>query len=86
MVDNRLDAACLAAAKQAHADRDQVRDFKIQEPEEPPSDNPTWIRPRDAFELWAYGEVIHNEYTKELRWQSLGPLRQGLVRQMAHDY
>jgi len=74
------------AAKKAHVTRNDVREIKVQEPDEPPSDDPTWIRPREAFDLWAYGELVHNDYTKELRWQGLGPLRQGLVRQMAHDY
>ena len=36
--------------------------------------------------VWAYGEVVHDDYAKELKWSMLGPPGQGLVRQMAYDY
>jgi len=67
-------------------------DNLIQDPDDPPVTRgeqrvPKWIRPREAFALWAYGEVIHHEYRKELRWISLGPgNRQGAVRMMAQLY
>lgn len=44
------------------------------------------LGPSLAFGLWAYGGVIHNDYSKEQRWARLGPLGQGPTRQMAHDY
>ena len=34
---------------------------------------------------WVYGEVVHDDYAKELRWARMGGLSQGLVRTMAHD-
>jgi hypothetical protein len=76
----------LEHAKAAYEARNEPREFKVQDPDEPPSDEPTWIRPREAFELWVYGEVIHDDYAKRMRWEKLPPPAQGLVRQMAHDY
>jgi hypothetical protein len=76
----------LDTAKAAYATRNDLYGIQIQDPEEPPTDNPTWITPREAFELWAYGEVVHDDYAKELKWSKLGPPGQGLVRQMAYDY
>jgi len=60
--------------------------FQVQDPDEPPSETPTWVRPREAFELWVYGEIIHDDYAKQQRWEKLDPPGKGLVRQMAHDY
>jgi hypothetical protein len=79
-------SAGLAEARTGWADRNEVREFHIQEIDEPPSDNPTWIRPRKAFELWLDGEVIHDDYSKQELWGRMGPLHQGLVRKMAHGY
>ena len=76
----------LEHAKAAYEARDELREFHVQDPDEPATEDPTWIRPREAFELWAYGEVIHDDYAKQVRWEKLGPPAQGLVRQMAHDY
>lgn len=78
--------AGLEQAKAGYDARNELREFHVQDPDEPPRDDPTWIRPREAFELWAYGEVIHDDYAKEVRWKKLGPPGQGLVRQMAYDY
>jgi hypothetical protein len=61
-------------------------DEKAPEEEAPTSDAPTWLRPRKAFDLWAYGELIHHDYDKQLRWESLGPFAQGFARQMAYEY
>jgi hypothetical protein len=33
-----------------------------------------------------YGDLIHNDYEKELRWQALHPFAQAFVRQMAYEY
>jgi hypothetical protein len=76
----------LEQAKAAYEARDELREFHVQDPDEPPREQPTWIRPRQAFELWVYADVIHDDYSKEVRWRKLGPPAQGLVRQMAHDY
>jgi hypothetical protein len=76
----------LDAAKVAHAARNELTQIYVQDPDEAPNPSPTWIRPREGFELWLYGEVIHDDYAKQLRWDKLGALRQGLTRQMAHDY
>jgi len=84
------------AARADFQARDEVTMWRIQDPDEPPVDpalidstgpgSPTWIRPREAFELWAYGEVIHRNYVKQLRWRRFNPHAQGMVRVMAHDY
>ena len=75
-------------ARAAYVTAQQVNNMKVQDPDEPPvtdpTHSPTWIRPREAFGLWAYGGVIHNDYAKEQRWEKLGPLAQGPVRDMAH--
>lgn len=76
----------LDAAKAAYATRNNLYGIQIQDPDEPSTDDPTWIQPREAFELWAYGEVVHDDYAKELKWSKLGAPGQGLVRQMAYDY
>ena len=76
----------LENAKATYEARDEILEVRVQDPDEPPTPNPTWICPREAFELWTYGEVIHDDYAKQVRWEKLGPVRQGLVRQMAYDY
>jgi hypothetical protein len=80
----------LGVAKAAYVLAQQVSNIKVQDPDEPPvtdpARSPTWIRPREAFGLWAYGGVIHNDYAKEQQWAKLGPLAQGPVRDMAHAY
>lgn len=81
----------LATALAAYRAAQEPSSTKIQDPDDPPvregeDREPKWIRPREAFALWAYGEVIHQDYQKELRWQALGPLRQGALRDMAHEY
>lgn len=73
-------------AKAAYEARDEIRELRVQDPDGPPTTNPTFIRPRAAFALWAYGEVIHDDYAKQVRWEKLDPMGRGLVRQMAHDY
>jgi hypothetical protein len=79
-------------AKSAYEAAQLPGDTLIQDPDDPPvrpgeQRIPKWIRPREAFDLWAYGKVIHREYRKELRWISLGPgNRQGAVRMMAQLY
>jgi hypothetical protein len=86
-----------AAVEVARADFDARDDvvWRIQDPDEPAVDptlidstgvNGHWIRPREAFELWAYGEVIQHDYAKELRWQRFPPHQRGMVRVMAHEY
>ena len=50
-------------------------------------DPPAWISPRDAFGLWVYGEVVHDDYAKELRWRRLDDtFGKPAVRSMAHDF
>jgi hypothetical protein len=87
------------AVEVARADfdaRNDVAMWRIRDPDEPAvdptlidstgPDSPIWIRPREAFELWAYGEVIHRNYAKELRWRRFPPHRRGMARVMAHEY
>lgn len=59
----------------------------VQEPGEIVADDADrrWIRPREAFELWVYGEVVHEDYAKEVKWRSLW-LGQAMVRMLAHSY
>jgi hypothetical protein len=60
----------------------QVPDFdRTRDGEEPPL-----FTPRQAWELWLDAEVIHRDYTKELRWNRLEPPWQGSLRMLAHDY
>lgn len=46
-----------------------------------------WITPREAFGLWVDGEVVHDDYAKELGWRRLddGFAKPG-VRTMAHEF
>jgi hypothetical protein len=77
----------LARARAAWTARnDPDRHVLVQQPGEEPRPDPTPILPREAFEIWAYGEVIHDDYDKELKWRSLSALGQGLVRMLAHGY
>jgi hypothetical protein len=76
-------------AMAAYAAGQLVRSHEVQDPDEGYVEDPeqrTWIQPREAFRLWAYGGVIHHEYAKEQRWSRLGPLGQPLVRDMGHHY
>lgn len=78
----------LAGAKAHWASRFRSRrEIQVQQPGELTSTDAerTWIGPHEAFELWIYGEVIHDDYEKELKWKSLW-LGQAFVRIMAHDY
>ena len=79
----------LETAKAAYRDAQVVTNIRVQQPDEGVVDDPetqaTWITPREAFGLWAYGGVIHHDYAKEQKWARLG-IGQGSVRQMAHDY
>jgi len=72
----------------AWAERNEITTYKVEDPDIPryrDEDPQAWIRPREAFELWVYGEVVHDDYSKELRWGRMGGFSQGLVRTMAHD-
>ena len=75
----------LSQAKVAYADANQVTNMRVQIPNEPPCDNPSWILPRRAWELWLDGEVIHDDLAKQQEWESLD-FGQGPVRQMAYEY
>ena len=79
----------LEEAKAAYRDAQLVTNIHVQQPGELAPElidhEPTWITPREAFGLWAYGGVIHDEYAKEQKWASLG-IGQAAVRQMGHDY
>lgn len=44
------------------------------------------ISPRQAFELWAYGEHLHNDYAKELRLAAMSPAAQAMVKYVAVGY
>ncbi len=76
----------LELVRKTYEARDDPSWIQLQDPEAPTSDVPTWLRPRKAFDLWAYGELIHHDYDKQLRWESLGPFAQGFARQMAYEY
>lgn len=78
-----------AEARRVYVAARLVTNIRVEDPDivrTSAGQEPTWIQPREAFRLWAYGGVIHHEYAKELRWERLGPLAQGPVRQMGHDY
>jgi hypothetical protein len=81
------------------AERDEMKAarepsvYQVQEPGELAPDEleklgrtPTWIRPHEAFRIWIYGEVIHDDYGKQRRWEEFEAFRQPIVRMMAHDY
>jgi hypothetical protein len=76
----------LEHVRKTYEARDEPSWIQLQDPEAPTSDVPTWLRPRKAFDLWAYGELIHHDYDKQLRWERLGPFAQGFARQMAYEY
>jgi hypothetical protein len=81
----------LALARQAYVDGQEPTTYRVQDPDDPPvlpaeERTPKWVRPRDAFALWVYVEVIHQDYRKQLRWERCGPVRQAALRAMAHDY
>jgi hypothetical protein len=81
----------IADARRAYVDGQEPDWNLVQDPDDRPvlegeDRTPRWIRPREAWDLWAYGEVIHQEYRKQLRWERLGPLPQAAVRLMAHEY
>jgi hypothetical protein len=75
-----------AGAKAAYEEAQQVDNIRVQDPDEPPTDNPTFVRPREAWDLWVYGEVIHDDLAKQRRWERFVGPSQVLVREMAHDY
>jgi hypothetical protein len=75
----------------AYREAQEPKDALVQHPDDPPVQegegrSPKWIRPREAWDLWAYGEVLHQEYKKELDWKRMGPHRQPVLRDMAHVY
>jgi hypothetical protein len=71
--------------KRQYAVRDDAPEVEIARPDGPATP-PLIIGRREAFELWVYGDLIHNDYEKELRWQALHPFAQAFVRQMAYEY
>jgi hypothetical protein len=78
----------LEVGRARYADGQRVRNISVQQPDEGPVEppaTPTWITPREAFRLWAYGGVVHHEYAKEQKVARLG-IAQGSVRLMAHEY
>lgn len=81
----RLDAEHLPFLDQAADAFDRLREsnnyvVKL-EGEEGPS-----LRPRDAFDRWAYAEQLHHDFEKERQMQALpGPVAQG-VRACALEY
>jgi hypothetical protein len=81
--------AALETAKQEYRSAQGVRNIRIQQPDEghvaDPDTQATWIKPREAFDLWAYGGIIHHDYAKERKWTRLG-IGQAAVREMAHEY
>jgi hypothetical protein len=40
---------------------------------------------REAFELWLYADILHDDFDKEVRWERIGPARP-IVRSTAHYY
>jgi hypothetical protein len=81
----------LDAAMAAYREAQEPDAIRVQNENDPPvaegdDREPKWIRPREAFSLWAYGGVIHHEYPKEQRWNALGRLQQAPIRMMAHEY
>jgi hypothetical protein len=44
------------------------------------------VLPREAFELWMYGGLLHNDVAKEQRLEALGPWGAAMARQIAVDY
>jgi hypothetical protein len=43
-------------------------------------------KPRQVWELWTYGFVLHDDPDKREKYASLDPLRQGMVRWISHVY
>lgn len=62
--------------------------IRIQDPDDPthPDSEPRFMAARDAFELWAYGEHLHNDLSKIERLDRFDPISRALVRQLGHDY
>ena len=81
--------AALESAKQEYRTAQDVGAIRVQQPDEghvvDPDTQATWIKPREAFGLWAYGGIIHHDYAKEQTWTRLG-IAQGPVRLMAQTY
>ena len=75
----------LDRAKAAWEQRDEEPDIKIPDPSHP-DPTPHFFTPHDSFELSIYGQVIHDDYDKELRWRRLDPFSQAFVRQMGYAY
>jgi hypothetical protein len=78
-----------ARAAWVTARRDEAVMLRFEDPDIPryrEEDPPAWIRPREAFTLWVYGAVVHDDYAKELRWGRLGAMHQMGARLMAYDY
>jgi hypothetical protein len=44
------------------------------------------ITPRGAFDLWVYGDKLHNDYDKEQRLAAMGPVLAGMVTQVGAMY
>ncbi len=55
--------------------------FRIEDPDRPG----TILTGRELFELWVYGEVLHDDYDKQAKIAKLATFRP-IVRAAAHDY
>jgi hypothetical protein len=42
--------------------------------------------PRDVWELWAYGFILHTDLDKRARWESLDEVVQGMGKYVAYAY
>jgi hypothetical protein len=42
--------------------------------------------PRDVWEFWAYGFVLHTEVDKRTRWNAMDPVLQGMAKYVAYAY
>lgn len=86
----------LEQCRQAYELEQEPREYRVEDPDVPrltpppgPNDENsgrTWIRPREAFELWVYGDHLRNDYAKEQRFERLNPIAKGMVRAMGHNY
>lgn len=84
------DAQARYHAAQDFDERYRIGDPDIPRVELPTSDDPhagvTWVRPREAFELWVYGGMLHDDYDKQLRFNRFDDVSRAFVRSMGHDY
>lgn len=46
----------------------------------------TSATPRDVWELWAYGFILHTDLDKRARWEAMDEVLQGMAKYVAYAY